>query len=251
MEHHNINKTTIINFYSKVLGQGDTHLVDSIIKDDYIQHSPMVKTGKAGFVEFLAFLKNLPKPESPTKPFFRFICENDLVAVHLSIEFMGQKKAVMDLFRFENGMLAEHWDASEDIPEISNNKNSVVEGPINIQDPGLTNTNKSIVRTYTNEVLIGKKSEWQKYLSEDLIQHNPELTNGIPSLVSYYRSFEIMNIHRVIGEGNFVATQSHGKYENSSFVVYDIYRLEEESIVEHWSVKQKIPNKMAHINGMI
>ncbi len=251
MKQNTINKSTIIKFYSKVLGQGDAGLADEMIKDDYIQHSPTVKTGKSGFMEFLTSLEQLPKPKDPTPPFFRFICDDDLVAVHLSIEFMGQKRAVMDLFRFEDGMLAEHWDASEAIPETSKNQNPVVEGPILVEQPELTRINTLIVKEYVDEVLIAGKELWRKYVAEDLIQHNPRLKNGIHALRSYYKAHNVESVHNIIGEGNFVVTQSKERYKNLLFVSYDIYRLENKIIAEYWKVKQKIPDKMAHTNGMI
>ena len=58
-------------------------------------------------------------------------------------------------------------------------------------------------------------------------------------------------MHIVIGEGDFVLTQSAGKFGILPHVVYDIYRLSNGRIVEHWSVKQQIPTEMAHNNGMV
>ncbi len=251
MEQHNRNKSTVINFYTKVIKQKDSNLADKIIKDDYIQHNPIVGTGKAGFFEFLNYLKKLPEPQNKSTPFFRFICNDDFVAVHLSIEFMGQQTAVVDLFRLEDGKLAEHWDASEQIPEIKAGKHAVVEGPTAIEQPEMTKMNMAVVRSYFRDVLIGKKNEWSKYVTDDIIQHNPDFSDGIDALKEYYQSLKITDLYRVIGEGNFVITQSKGIRNNSSFAIYDIYRLENKMIVEHWNVKQEIPEELAHANGML
>lgn len=252
MKQHSINKQITLDFYAKVLGQGDTSLVHSIVSDNYIQHSPTVKTGKVGFLEFMDFLKQLPQAENQSKPFMRFICDDNFVAVHLDIEFMGQRKSVLDLYRLENGFLAEHWDASEDVTPLSVNGNSVVEGTIRIENLESTKENKSIVGQYCQQVLMAKPSEkWDNYLAVDLIQHNPQVKNGRTELIAYYEKLEILNVHRVIGEGNFVLTQSEGSFHNATFVIYDIYRLKHRMIVEHWSVKQVIPNALAYSNGMV
>ena len=252
MEYYNTNKNIVIEFYTKVIKQKDSDIANKIIKDDYIQHSPSIGTGKAGFMKFLNYLKKLPDPQNETKPFFRFICDDDFVAAHLSIEFMGQQTAVIDLFRLEDGKLAEHWDASEQIPEIKDGQQqTVVEGPATIEQPEMTNRNKAIVVSYLKDVLIGKKNQWAKYVAGNIIQHNPDFPYGIDALKEYCQSLEIVELSRVIGEGNFVITQSKGILDNSPFAIYDIYRLENEMIVEHWNVKQEIPDRLAHANGML
>ena len=251
MEQCNSNKKIVVDFYSKVIKEKDSELAEKIIKDDYIQHSPTVETGRAGFMKLLNYLKQLPDPQNESKPFFRFICDGDFVAAHLSIKFMGQQIAVVDLFRLEDEKLAEHWDASEKIPERNDGQRPVVEGPAVIEEPKMTNRNKSIVHSYCKEVLIGRKNQWQKFISQDVIQHNPHLTDGIESLKEYYQSLEIVELHQVVGEGNFVLTQAEGIFNNLPFAIYDIYRLEDDLIVEHWNVKQEIPGELAHSNNMI
>jgi predicted SnoaL-like aldol condensation-catalyzing enzyme len=203
-------------------------------------------------MEFITILKQMPKPENPTKPFMRLICDGDLVAVHLSIEFMGKKKAVVDLYRIEDGLIAEHWDAVQDISNPNLNGNPVVEGPVNIEDANLTDKNKAIVNLYSQQVLIGKQyNKLSDFIAADLIQHNPEIINGRIELMDYYKNVRIAKVHRLIGEGNFVLTQSDGSINNLPYVIYDIYRLKNSEIVEHWSAEQIIPEKMVHNNGMI
>ena len=88
-------------------------------------------------------------------------------------------------------------------------------------------------------------------MTTDLIQHNPEIANGITGLQTYYQDIKTEQVHKVIGEGNFVVTQSKCLIQGKAHVVYDIYRLGNGKIKEHWSVKQIIPKVMAHNNGMI
>ncbi|WP_282090000.1 nuclear transport factor 2 family protein [Aquimarina algiphila] len=247
----NSNTTIVLDFYTKVLGQGDINLADDIIKNDYIQHSPTVKTGKDGFIEFMSFLKQLPQPKNLVKPFMRLISDENFVIVHLSIKFMEQQKAVLDLYRLKDGFLAEHWDASEDITGFSVNHNPVVEGTITIENISSTKENKSIIHKYTEHILVNRSSDqWTNYVSTNVIQHNPKIKNGRRALIEYYKKIDVKKVHRILGEGNFVVTQSEVFFETVPFVVYDIYRLKDKMIVEHWSVSQKIPENMAHHNGM-
>src|ERR1700761_5753824 len=112
------NKTIVLECYRKIIRDLDLSLVDEYVSDNYIQHSPTVKTGKAGLLEMLNFLKMIPKPagEQPS-PIIRVIAEDDLVAVHLDVKFMGKRVAVVDIFRIADGKLAEHWDVGQTIPD--------------------------------------------------------------------------------------------------------------------------------------
>jgi predicted SnoaL-like aldol condensation-catalyzing enzyme len=230
------NKQLILDVYSKVFGQGDISFADSVVAEDYIQHNPMVKTGKAGFVEFLTMLKQMPKPDNPKKPFMRLICDNNLIAVHSQVEFMGKDNAVVDLYRIENGLLAEHWDAVQEIVDSVPN----VVGTIELDNQEQTAVNQKTVKDFVKQVLVDK----QTYKSINFLSENLSLSD-------FGLDYDNFKLHRLIGEHNFVLTQSEIEVKGTRFVQYDIYRLSNRLIVEHWTVKQIIPEKMAHSNGMI
>lgn len=247
-----INKQIVLNFYKKVIGEQDLEYAEKIVTDNYIQHNPQVRTGKEGLLEAIEYLKQLPKSKETSKPFMRILTDNDYVVVHMNIEFGGQKKIVLDLFRLENGFIAEHWDAIQNESENSINGNSEIEGPVLIEDKGRTTENKKIVANFTKHVLMdGTFDLLEKYVITDVIQHNPNINNGFIGLKEYYQKNNIQKVHRILGEGNFVVTQSTGTIDNQHTVCYDIYRLKNGLIAEHWSVSQIIPKVMAHTNGMI
>ena len=234
------------------LDQGDVDYASTAVTDEYIQHNPTVKTGKAGFLEAVLFLKQMPKPAHITQPFMRIIAEGDYVAVHWSVDFAGQKKNILDLFRLENGLIAEHWDAIEDNTTAQINSNPEVEGPVKIEEVEKTAKNKSLVIAYNNQILIDHK--WQlisNFVAVNLTEHHAQIKNGNAQLKAHYENVRIEKVHKTIGEGNFVLTQSKGLINEEAHVIYDVYRLHEGKIVEHWSVTQKIPAQMVHDNGMI
>ncbi|MDB5140035.1 MAG: putative SnoaL-like aldol condensation-catalyzing enzyme [Mucilaginibacter sp.] len=51
------NKTIVRECYRKIIRDLDLSLVDTYIREDYIQHSPTVKDGRAGLLEMVDFLK--------------------------------------------------------------------------------------------------------------------------------------------------------------------------------------------------
>jgi predicted SnoaL-like aldol condensation-catalyzing enzyme len=117
----NIHKSLIRDFYRRAVNQGDLAFADQLIADNYIQHSPALKPGKGGLMEALQLMKQMPKPAATSTPFFRLIAEGDFVVTNLSFDWGGKQKVVVDLFRFENGKVIEHWDAVQDEPATSAN----------------------------------------------------------------------------------------------------------------------------------
>ena len=60
----------------------------------------------------------VPAPFEPApSPVIRMIAEGDLVMAHLDVTFMGKRRAVIDIFRFKDGKVIEHWDVQQDVPD--------------------------------------------------------------------------------------------------------------------------------------
>lgn len=56
------NKAIVTKFYQDVFQTGNLSNLDEYMKDDYLQHNPTVKNGKADFQEFITgFLKMQPQ----------------------------------------------------------------------------------------------------------------------------------------------------------------------------------------------
>ncbi len=88
----------------------DPEAAGKLMKEDYIQHNPAVPTGAAPILGFLPALKD--SELSPTV--HRVISEGDLVVLHVTYEnaqaFGAETQVAFDIFRVEDGKLAEHWD---------------------------------------------------------------------------------------------------------------------------------------------
>ena len=78
--------------------------------------------------------------------------------------------------------------------------------------------------------------------------------DGLKQFITYLAdnniAFGYEKVHLTLGEGNFVFTQSEGIYDGAATAFYDLWRVEDGKIAEHWDVVQTIPEEFAHDNGM-
>ena len=109
------NKNLVLELYKKVIRDRNGDLIDTYISDDYIQHSPSMKDGKAGLRDAIEYLKSLPKPKEEKSPIILAIDDGDFVMLLLDLSFMGKHLTVADLFKVIDGKIVEHWDAIQDI----------------------------------------------------------------------------------------------------------------------------------------
>jgi predicted SnoaL-like aldol condensation-catalyzing enzyme len=241
MQDLSFHKSVIRDFYRRALGQGDTTFVEQFVADDYVNHGPAAITGKAEVLAAVRYMGQLPKPANPPKPFLRLIAEDDYVVTNLAFEWAGTPKVVVDLFRFHDGKLVEHWDAVEDQPATTPSGRPVMDGPQAPEDLHLTAANKTVAEAFYRRVLLG--GEWAalpEFVSPDLMQHNPRIADGIGGIREYLHRqagvFASTRILRVVAEGNFVVFQTEGGPGEKQAMHYDVFRLSGGKIVEQWGV---------------
>jgi len=119
------NKQNAIAFYKTAFEGNPRKAIELYVGEKYIQHNPLVKNGKEGFIEYFEKMKKEYSEKSVE--FIRSVAENDLVALHTHQVWPDNDEYVtMDFFRFdENGKIVEHWDAIQQIPETSASGNSM------------------------------------------------------------------------------------------------------------------------------
>ena len=135
----------------------------------------------------------------------------------------------------------------------------MVDGPTQIKDLDKTDANKALVQNLMNDVLFGQNPDKiTDYIStEQYHQHNPMIGDGLAGLNEAFQylasqndMFKYTKLHKMLGQGNFVLTMSEGEWHGKPHSFYDLFRVEDGKIVEHWDVIQEIPAEMAHANGM-
>jgi predicted SnoaL-like aldol condensation-catalyzing enzyme len=115
------NKRLVYDFWREVFEGAHMELADKYMAETYIQHNPNVPTGRAAFVAFFSRVAQ-PKPiEARIKaPLVAIVAEGDLVVLSFAREGVDPKDATkkysttwFDMFRIENGKIAEHWDPAQ------------------------------------------------------------------------------------------------------------------------------------------
>ena len=117
------NKQLIAEFYELAINKKDFARARAYMGPYYRQHSTYGADGHeglAGFVEWAR--KELPDFHVD---FVRMIADGDYVLMHNRGNDSPNTKAVVDIFRLENGKVVEHWDVVQDVPSTSKNKNTM------------------------------------------------------------------------------------------------------------------------------
>jgi len=119
------NRRLVENVYDLVLKPLDSSRVDDFFAEGYIQHNPMAETGAGGLKKFLEWAKNTsPQAEHHVK---RIFVDGDFVIAHVHVVINPGDRglAVADIFRIQNGKIAEHWDAAQPVPADMQNTNGM------------------------------------------------------------------------------------------------------------------------------
>lgn len=227
---------------------GDQTPISYINPKKYIQHNLAVGDGLAGFGEVMH--------HAPSGGFkanvIRAFEDGDYVFTHTEYDFFGPK-AGFDVFRFEDGLIVEHWDNLLEVQKPNPSGRTQFDGATELTDLDKTEGNKKAVKDFIEKVLLGHEmNKLTTFIKpEKYIQHNPAVADGLEGFGASMQYFaknglvmEYTKLHKVLGQGNFVLTLSEGKFGKGELTAfYDLFRLENGQIVEHWDVISPIPAK--------
>lgn len=241
---------------------GDTAVINELVREDYIQHNFQAETGRAGLLGFVAFLQTQP---GNAVEFHRALANGDYVALHSTYGTGDNRTVAFDVFRLEDGQLAEHWDALTPWvePSATESGNSLVDGETEVSDRPRTSRNQTLVTNLVRDIFVERDfGRLPVYVQpDDFTQHNPEADDGFEGLAEYFLALNNQGIQigytespLVVADGNFVLVGSQGFYgaPDDFAVFYDLFRVENERVVEQWNVL--VPNldvdAIPHDNGV-
>jgi predicted SnoaL-like aldol condensation-catalyzing enzyme len=232
----------------KAIETGDEASVAVVNPNKYIQHNPQTHEGGEGLA---ALFKRLSK-SSPRVNIVRIFSDGDYVFGHTEYDFSSSRVG-FEVFRFEGDHTVEHWDniQSRKGPNLSGH--SMVDGETTVSDLNKTESNRELVRLFVDQVLIGGGiQQLPHFISvESLVEHNPRLSDGMQSIHNALTEqsekgslvIQYDKLHRLLAEGNFVLSVCEGFINGRHSSFYDLYRLCDDKIVEHWDTTETIPAK--------
>ncbi len=241
-------KTAELTNREKVVSLLNSFNTGDINPNKYIQHNLAVGDGLSGFGEVM---QHAPEGGFKAKV-VRAFEDGDYVFTHTQYDFFGPK-AGFDIFRFENGLIVEHWDNLLPIQAPNPSGRTQLDGTTTLEDQDKTAANKKVARGFIENVVINHEMDKiATYINPTkYIQHNPGVADGLDGFGNAMKYFAenglVMTydkLHMVLGQGNFVLTVSEGKFGKGDHTAfYDLFRLENGQIVEHWDVITTIPAK--------
>jgi predicted SnoaL-like aldol condensation-catalyzing enzyme len=228
----------------KSIETGNAAPVGYVNPNKYIQHNLGVANGLAGFG---ALLKQLP-PKSAKVNTVRAFQDGNFVFAHTEYNFFGPKIG-FDIFRFEDGKIVEHWDNLQETQKPNPSGHTMIDGSSEIKDLTNTDENKKFIKNFIEDILVnGKMDKLAWYFDGDnYIQHNPVIADKLSGLGKALQelakqgiTIKYDKIHKVLGEGNFVLVVSEGSFGGKHTSFYDLFRVENKKIAEHWDVIEPI-----------
>jgi predicted SnoaL-like aldol condensation-catalyzing enzyme len=127
----------------------------------------------------------------------------------------------------------------------------MVDGPTEASDHDQTEPNRARIQDFIETVLIiGDHTRLEDFMASDFAEHNANLSDGTESLRAAlteqsngHPKIVYHHLHRVLAEGNFALSVSEGENTGTHTAFYDLFRLEDGKIVEHWDTTEKVAPK--------
>lgn len=235
---------------------GDMEAAKNLLSEDYIQHNLAYGTGREAFIGSVAYLASAPV--KTTVQNIRAFEDGDKVFLQTVYNFAGAGEQVaFDIFRFDaEGRIAEHWDnlAAKAAPNPSGH--TQIDGT---QEKRLADgeTTRQIVSGFVGDVLRGENPDklTSYFDGYAYIQHNTGIADGLSGLGAALAALAEQGIqmiynktHMVLADGNYGLAVSEGTFGGAPTSYYDLFRIENGKIAEHWDVMETIAEQSAWQN---
>ncbi len=239
------NKKEQICELLKGIETGDPSSVSVVNEEKYIQHNPQTHEGSEGLAKLF---KRLSKT-SPRVNIVRVFEDDDFVFAHTEYDFTTRNIG-FEIFRFENGQAVEHWDNIQKRYDPNSSGHSMIDGSTEIKDNELTERNRKLIKTFVEDVLIhGNVKNMDVFINKNhYTEHNPHFGDNLTELCTTLSkptdgnySIKYKKCHRLLAEGNFVLSVCEGDTNQMPTSFFDLYRLKDGKVIEHWDTTEVIP----------
>ncbi len=191
----------------EALESGDASALEKLISaNTYVQHNLAFPSGRDAMVGAVSS----GMLDGTTVDVKRAFSDGEYVVTHSEYTLFGQHQVGFDVFRFEDGLVVEHWDNLQPFAEPNPSGHTMLDGPVDVGDVELTAGNKALIERFVSGVLIGGDFDsLPGYFDGDsYAQHNPgigdDLSTLVDAIVSGAVTMTFEKLHFVLGSGDFV-----------------------------------------------
>ncbi len=231
---------------SQGIGDRDAALATKYIDPQHFKnHNPMAYDGVDGIK---GFITHLPPGNSPLKV-VRAFQDGPYVFTQSEGDLFGQQ-VFFDIYRFENGLIVEHWDNMTAVTPANASGHTPIDGPTKATNLKDSERNKQLVRNFYEAIFLkGHFNQMPQYFDGDkFIRHDARGGDGLSALGALMQEqakqgvvMSVAKIDLVLGQGNFVLVAASGAIADKPVAYYDLFRVENNKIAEHWDVIENIP----------
>ncbi|WP_242840952.1 nuclear transport factor 2 family protein [Butyrivibrio sp. AE3004] len=230
---------------------GDTAKAKELLAPGYIQHNLAFGTGADAFVAAVEGLAQAPVKTTVNN--IRAFEDGDKVFLQTVYNFAGAGEQVgFDVFRFDaDGKIAEHWDNLADKAAPNPSGHTQIDGTLEKKDVDKEETRK-VVAGFVGDVLRGENPDklTSYYDGDKYIQHNTAIADGLSGLGAALEAMAKQGIsmvynktHMVLADGDYGLACSEGTFGGVPTTYYDVFRVENGFIAEHWDVMETLADK--------
>ncbi len=240
--------------FIKSFETGSTDVLE-FIDQNIKSHNSGLPDGKSTYEGYFT-----DKPSGATVGNVRVFEDNEYVVMHNhyeNVEGYPERIVTFDVVRFKDGKIIEHWDNVAEVQPQNSSGHTQTDGITEVKDLNKTEANKALVSDFVNTVLVeAQYDKMENYFDGDnYIQHNSSIGDGLSGLGKALEAMAKQGVtmdyktnHKVLGEGNFVLAISEGLFAGKETSFYDLFRVENGKIAEHWDIIETIAKKDAWQN---
>ena len=231
---------------------GDTEKAKALLAEDYIQHNLAYGTGRDAFIGSVAYLASAPVKTTVNN--IRAFEDGDKVFLQTVYNFAGAGEQVaFDIFRIDNdGKIAEHWDNLAQKADPNPSGRTQIDGTLEKNNAADKEETRKIVANFVGDILRAENPDklTSYFEGDNYIQHNTGIADGLSGLGAALAALAEQSIqmiynktYQVLADGDYALAVSEGTFGGAPTAYYDLFRVENGKIAEHWDVMETIADE--------
>jgi len=258
----------VFDMWRSIVNAGHVEVADELLVEGYVQHSPVLRTGRKAFKEIFSVVPRRDVPPLVEPPLIASVAEGDLVVMSLLERVPAREDAPaystahFNLFRVDAGRLAEHWHSvhtppGADVPLPEDGGPQPVTGAVGAaqarwlssNDAALARNKRLVFDLWREIVDAGQEQRAARYVTPGFIEHHPGAGSGVDGFRTYFsaradqpaQEWVRASVVAMVAEGDLVAMvtmQQHPHPARTGHTYtttwFDLFRLEDGRIAEHW-----------------